>query len=243
MNSTKDQPVESAKVIEQRIKLTKQQQEAEEAKLQATESDAKQAGMLLKDGKQMLKDQQVAHKLWLKKQQDEVAAITDQVKAKKTELRDINTQVTERKSYQKEQEQAVDVAVDAFNSRMRELQADIAEIERQKDNSLHELVEAQEQAVTVSNNVLKLKQRFDALTKLYEDSASQYKVELNALRVDIDAAKSNHKRILKEGQTVLERLAEKEREISIRTTILDGRESKQAQEAEYLRKKQAFMKQ
>jgi hypothetical protein len=240
LNSVKE-PVEGTKAIAQRIKLTKQQQEAEEAKLQATESSSKQADMLLKDGKQMLKDQQTAHKLWLKKQQDEVAAITQEIRQNKIILKDIATQINERKTYQKEQELVVDTAVEAFNSRIRELQADIAEIERQKDTSLHELVEAQEQAGITGANVLKLNQRLEALKKLYEDSAAQYKIELNTLRTDIDAAKANHKKILKEGQTVLERLADKEREYSIRTTILDERESKQAQESEYLRKKKAFI--
>lgn len=201
------------------------------------------AKTVLEDNAELLKTQQKEHKKWLADKQSQSESISQEIKTARKKLKSVKDNITERQQYLHKQETDVATAIELFNTRLREAQADMAAIERQKDDKLQELADLNEQISAETSKSLELSKRAEQLTKLYEENVAKYKTELRSLQVQIDQATMNKKKLLDDARITLERLSDKEKELKIREQVLDEREATQAEESAYLRKKRAFIEQ
>lgn len=230
---------ESEAELAHKLLATKSKKEAEEAALAVAERETKTAETLLQDDKKLLLQQQREHKEWLRERSTEVKQLEDKIKELKRAKKEAADATKESVAYQKSQEAAVDEFVETSNVRLRELQADIATTDRLKDDALRELASVQEQTEDGAKKNADLATKLDALTALYLDTAARYKIELNDLQAQIKIATADLAKNRRDAQSLVKRLAEKEQELAQREEILDDRETKQAEEAEFLRKKRA----
>lgn len=157
------------------------------------------------------------------------------------ELRLLKGNIADRKKYLKEQEANIDTAVHNFNNRLRELQSDIKVIDNEKDTNLRELADLQEQIRTTKEELNKVSENLIGVQAFYDETVANIKIEIRELQAEKQRADLNLKHSQDEASKLIKKLAEKEKELSVREQILDEREAIQATEAEYLRKKHALI--
>jgi hypothetical protein len=232
---------ESEAELQAKLSIASSKREKEEAALIEAERQTKTAELLLEDDKKLLIDQQRAHKKWLKQQAADIDISSHKLKDLKAQIREAKHLAKEAEDYKKEQDALVEDAVAAHNTRLVELHADINITERLKDEALRDLAAIQEQVSSETDNLEALGGKLEALTTLYHDTATRYKLELNDYRAQIKTSQIELNRKRKDSQAIVQRLAEKEKELGQREEILDTRDAKQAEEAEFLRKKRARM--
>lgn len=144
---------------------------------------------------------------------------------KKRLLRKVKSSIKERKAYLKKQEQDIATAVDIYNIRLTELNADIATIEREKDDCLRELAELQEQIRTANAEKDRLERLNEELKSLSESSTAKLRIDIRSLQAEKKQADDNLKKSKEEAVKLLRGLSRKEKELVNREQILAGRES------------------
>ena len=150
--------------------------------------------------------------------------------------------VKERKRYLNEQESTINTAVENYNTRLVEMNADMATIERQKDDALRELVEYNQQEKEAKEEVGRLQSRLNQLQSFYDEQVAKFKIEIRELQSEKERADMNRQHALDEAAKVLKVLSEKEKQLQLREQVLEEREAKQAEEDDYLRRKKAIIR-
>ena len=147
-----------------------------------------------------------------------------EIKSAKKKLREIEQSIKERKKYLDEQESTINIAVDNYNTRLVEMNADIATIERQKDDALRELAEYNQQEKETKEEVGKLQSRLNQLQSFYDEQVAKFKIEIRELQSEKERADINRQHALDEAAKVLKVLSAKERDLQLREQIIESRE-------------------
>jgi chromosome segregation ATPase len=197
----------------------------------------------IKDAKENFEEQQKTHEGWRKGIGPEKASLDKKLLMAKRRLRKLNQDIETRQVYLSEQEDTVDTAVANYNIRLTELQASIASMEREKDNHLGKLADLQEQEVLKEAEISGITKKAEDLQTFYEENVAKFRIELREVQANIMQAKAEHKKALEEGRAIMTKIAEKEKELTVKAQVLEEREAEQAQEAEYLRKKKVYLNQ
>lgn len=235
MKSKPDEP--SVKEVNEQLRIAKIKAGMATGKLKKLREQIANAEQDLSDTKQLLNDEQSKKSKIVADFAQESNATEDGLRLAKADLKQVEASLKERQSYLKGQEKAVNIAVEDFNTRLRELQGDITTTDHLKDDAVRELADAQEQVRQETAKALEVANHTQALQALYTETAATYKIELRELLAAIQQAKLNHKKVLHDGQAIVKRLAEKERELDVRAQTLNEVAANQSEEATYLRKK------
>ena len=104
------------------------------------------------------------------------------------------------------------------------MNADIATIERQKDDALRELAEYNQQEKEAKEEVGKLQSRLNQLQSFYDEQVAKFKIEIRELQSEKERADMNRQHALDEAAKVLKVLSAKERDLQLREQIIESRE-------------------
>jgi predicted nucleic acid-binding Zn-ribbon protein len=139
-------------------------------------------------------------------------------------LDDIERKITERSKYLEDQEALIAQAIEEGNLRLHQLRFDAEQVENKKNEHLKDIITLQNDRGGLQDNISLLKGKLEKIERDFNERSIVLHDSLRSINEDIKEAKNNYQVIISEADKKLQFLETKEKELTVKSNLLDKKQ-------------------